>query len=150
MRVSKTEKVEGTKRAWVSWITLGLIVEKILQHGLTGLFFSVNVAGIGTPDIGNRIVLSNPVMATLNFVLMMLFIWGFRDVWHDEMRGLYLILVICSFDIVAEFTFHGFTFITVSVLVAATLIVFVAHSLISKLHKGSNPRSQHDKLGQSQ
>ena len=113
------------KQNWISWIILGLISEKIFQHSFTAFLFSVDIEGIGIPDAGQRIVLGNPIMSALNLGLAVLFVWGFWDVWrksNNTRRGLYLIIVLCLFDIVAEFLFHGLVLVTVSVLVALVLI----------------------------
>lgn len=112
------------KQKIIFWIVLGLVVEKILQHGLTALFLIINIDGIGKPDIGNRIPLSDPVMAVLNCIVMGFFIWGFWDIWKLRIRGLHLAIILSLFDIIAEFVFHGFVFITISVIVAIFLIGF--------------------------
>jgi len=77
------------KQKTVLWIVLGLVAEKILQHCLTAIFFVFNIDGIGKPDIGNRIPLSDPAMAVLNCVMMgSLFghFWIFRN--HEQ--GVYI------------------------------------------------------------
>ncbi len=112
------------KQKTIFWIVLGLVGEKILQHGLTALFFVINIDGIGKPDIGNRIPLSDPAMAVLNCVMMGFFVWAFLDIWKSRTRGLHLVIVLSLFDIVAEFVFHGVGLITVSVIVAIFLIGF--------------------------
>jgi len=38
------------KRRVVFWIVLDLVIEKILQHGLSTLFFVVSFEGIGKPQ----------------------------------------------------------------------------------------------------
>lgn len=108
----------------IFWIVLGLVLEKILQHGLTAVFFVVNIDGIEKPDIGNRIPLTDPVAAVLNLIVMGFFIWAFWDIWKSRIRGLHLAIIFSVFDIVAEFAFHGFVFITISVIVAIFLIGF--------------------------
>ena len=112
------------KQKAIFWIVLGFVVEKILQHGLSALFFAINIDWIGTPDIGNRIPLSDPVMAVLNCIVMGFFIWGFWDIWKLRIRGLHLAIILSVFDIIAEFVFHGFGFVTISVIVAMFLIGF--------------------------
>jgi len=111
-------------RQTIFWIVLGLVAEKILQHGLTALLFVININGIGKPDIGNRIPLSDPVMAVLNCIVMGFFILGFWDIRKLRIRGLHLVIILSLFDIIAEFVFHGFGFITISVIVAILLIGF--------------------------
>ena len=112
------------KRKIIFWIILVLVAEKILQHGLTALFFVINIDGIGKPDIGNRIPLTDPVIAVLNCIVMGFFMWGFWEIWKLRIRGLHLVIVLSLFDIIAEFVFHGFGFITVSTIVATLLIGF--------------------------
>jgi len=108
----------------IFWVGIALVAEKILQHGLTALFFGVNINGIGKPEAGGLIFLSDPVMAMLNLVLMGFFAWGFWDIWKRRTRGLNLVIILSAFDIAAEFTFHGFVYVTVSVIVAIFLIAF--------------------------
>ena len=55
---------------------------------------------------------------------MGLFIFGFLDIWKWRIRSLHLVIILSLFDIIAEFAFHGFGFITVSVIVAIFLIGF--------------------------
>lgn len=112
------------KQRIIFWIVLGLVVEKILQHGLTALFFVIDIEGIGRPDIGNQILLSDPVMAVLNCIVMGFLVWGLWDIWKSRTRGLYLAIIFSLFDIIAEFVLHGFGFITISVIVAIFLIGF--------------------------
>jgi hypothetical protein len=112
------------KQKMIFWIVLALIVEKIFQHGFTAVSFVVNIDGIGKPDIGNPILLSDSVMVVLNCIVMGFFIWGFYDVWKLRIKGLHLAIILSLFDIIAEFVFHGFGFITISVIVAIFLIGF--------------------------
>jgi hypothetical protein len=112
------------KQKTIFWIVLGLVAEKILQHGLTALFFVTNIGGFRKPDVGSRIPLSDPVMAVLNCVVMGFFVWGFWDIWKLRVRGLHLVIMLSLFDIIAEFVFHGFGFVTISVIVAIFLIGF--------------------------
>ncbi len=129
------------KQKAILWVVMGLIAEKILQHGLTALFFIINIDGIGKPDVGNRVVLSDPIMAVLNCVVMGLFIWGIWDVWKLRIRGLHLAIILSFFDIIAEFVFHGFVFITISVIMAIFLIgfAFAARTLLKNSEKSVRP-----------
>lgn len=102
-----------------------LAFEKTLQHLLTALFFVVDIPGIGRLDIGPTFQFSATTMAVLNLIVFILFalgIWGrLRALqWHRP-----LLAGLAVFDIVAEFVFHGFFFITVSVIVATVLLVFL-------------------------
>ena len=102
-----------------------LAFEKTLQHLLTAVFFVVDIPGIGRPDIGPTFRFSDGTMVVLNLIVFILFalgVWGrLRELqWHRP-----LLAGLALFDIVAEFVFHGFFFITVSVIVAFALLIFL-------------------------
>ena len=102
---------------------LVLTFEKMLQHLLPAVFFLVDIPGIGRPDIGPTFHFSDTTMVVLNVIVFILFGLGF---WSKlQGRGWYrpLLVGLAVFDILAEFVFHGFFFITVSVIVSATLLV---------------------------
>jgi hypothetical protein len=118
------------RRKTIFWIVLGMVFEKILQHSLTAAFLLVSIDRVTKPNIGNRIPLTDPVMAVLNLIVMGFFVWGFWDIRKYRLGGLQLAVIFSFFDIVAEFVFHGFGFITISVVVAIFLIVL---ALIPKI-----------------
>ena len=104
---------------------LVLTFEKMLQHLLTAVFFVVDIPGIGRPDIGPTFQFSDATMAILNVIVFILFVLGFwgrlqNREWHRS-----LLIGLAVFDILAEFIFHGFFFITVSVIVSAVLLIFI-------------------------
>ena len=109
-------------------IHIGILVltfEKMLQHLLTAVFFVVDIPGIGRPDIGPTFQLSDATMVVLNVIVFTLFGLGFWSRlqgkgWHRP-----LLVGLAVFDILAEFVFHGFFFITVSVIVAVILLVLL-------------------------
>ena len=104
---------------------LVLTFEKMLQHLLTAVFFVVEIPGIGRPEIGPTFQLSDATMAVLNLIVFVLFgasFWGRLQGkgWHKP-----LLVSLAIFDILAEFIFHGFFFITISVIVSAVLLVLI-------------------------
>lgn len=104
---------------------LALTLEKMLQHLLTAVFFAVDIPGIGRPDIGTTFQLSDVTMVFLNAIVFILFglsFWGRLRLkqWYKP-----LLVGLAVFDILAEFVFHGFFYITVSVIVSAALLVFL-------------------------
>ena len=104
---------------------LVLTFEKMLQHLLTAVFFVVDIPGIGRPDIGPTFQFSDATMAVLNLIVFVLFgasFWGRLQGkgWHKP-----LLVSLAIFDILAEFVFHGFFFITISVIVSAVLLVLI-------------------------
>lgn len=106
-------------------ILILILIEKIIQHGLTAAAFLIAIPGVGTPDIGSRFDISDPAMGMSNVILVVLFgyaLWGFTAYrqWSKT-----LILLLAFFDIFSEFILHGFFFITFSVLGAAILIILL-------------------------
>ena len=102
-----------------------LTVEKMLQHLLTAFFFAFNIPGIGRPDIGPNFQWSNTTLVLLNVIVLILFglgLWGRLQSqgWHRP-----LLVWLAVFDILAEFVFHGFFYITVSVIVAVLLLLLL-------------------------
>ena len=100
-----------------------LTIEKMLQHLFTAVFFAVDIPGIGRPDIGPTFQLSDATLVVLNLLVFILFGLGFWSRlqgkgWHRP-----LLVSLALFDILAEFVFHGFFYITVSVIVAVILLV---------------------------
>jgi hypothetical protein len=102
-----------------------LTFEKAAQHLLTALFFLVDIPGIGKPDIGPNISISYEAMALVNLLLFGAFslgllgkIWGAH--WSLKMIG-----GLAAADILLEVLFHGFFYLTVSVLVSTLLIILV-------------------------
>ena len=120
---NQTRKTKTNKLIQI--ILILLLAEKIIQHALTAIAFFFDIPGVGAPDIGARFDLSDPVMGVSNAVLVILFggaIWGFAA---DKQWSRTLIFLLAAFDIAAEFVFHGFFFITFSVLGATILILLL-------------------------
>ncbi len=90
--------------------------EKAIQHLFTGLFFVFNIPGIGTPDIGANLQISNEVMALLNFIYFGFFALGIGGFAKGKNGAIRLIVILALLDVVLEFVFHHFFFITVSVI----------------------------------
>lgn len=104
---------------------LALTFEKMLQHLLTAVFFAFDIPGIGRPDIGSTFQLSDATMAFLNAIVFILFglcFWGRvrGELWYRP-----LLVGLALFDILAEFVFHGFFYITVSVIVSVALLALL-------------------------
>lgn len=104
---------------------LALTFEKMLQHLLTALLFVVDIPGIGRPDIGSTFQLSNTTMVFLNSIVFILFGLSFWGRLRGEPWYRPLLAGLALFDILAEFVFHGFFYITVSVIVSVVLLVLL-------------------------
>ncbi len=111
-----------TRRRLLNVLIYVLASEKAVQHLLTALLFLVHIPAIGTPDIGTTFQISNGIMAMLNLAYFVSFVIGIVGKAKQQEWSIWLIILLASLDIVLEFVFHGFFFITVSVIVSAILI----------------------------
>jgi hypothetical protein len=126
--VSKSLAIKSmTKRKILNILLYLFTFEKALQHLFTGLFFIVNIPGIGTPDMGTNFQISNSLMALFNFVYFVFFVLGILGMIKKKNWATGLIIVLALLDIILEFIFHHFFFITVSVI--ASLIVIIISML---------------------
>lgn len=113
------DPLSNRARIWIIVLT----VEKLLQHGLTAIFFAVDIPGIGIPTIGNRFALTTPVMVLLNAGYFFAMAIGLAQFLKRRPMGLQLIAALAALDIILEFLFHHFFFITVSVIVSTALLI---------------------------
>jgi hypothetical protein len=114
-----------TRKRILNVLIYVLASEKAIQHLLTALFFLVHIPSIGTPDIGTTFQISNGIMAILNLAYFVSFVVGIVGKFRQKNWAIWLIVLLAALDIVLEFVFHGFFFITVSVLVSTILIVIL-------------------------
>lgn len=109
-----------------------LTAEKIIQHLLLAVFFIVYIPEVGTPDIGDKFVINDGIMAFLNLLYVAFFAIGLWAIIKQKRWGSRLVMALALLDIILEFTFHGFGFITVSVIVSIFLSTFLALHLKNK------------------
>ena len=122
-----------SKRNLLNVLIYVFTVEKALQHLFTAIFFIVDIPGIGTPDIGTTFQISNSIMALLNLVYFTFFIIGIIGKIKKKKWAIRLIIVLACLDIILEFIFHGFFFITVSVIISTILtIISILYLRINK------------------
>ena len=122
-----------SKRNLLNILIYAFTVEKALQHLFTGIFFIVDLPGIGIPDIGTTFQISNSIMALLNLVYFTFFIIGIIGKIKKKKWAIRLIIVLACLDIILEFIFHGFFFITVSVIISTILtIISILYLRINK------------------
>jgi hypothetical protein len=112
-----------TRKRFLNILIYALTAEKATQHLLTALFLLVHIPSIGTPDIGTTFHISNGTMAILNLAYFAFFVIGIVGKARQEKWAIWLIVFLAALDIVLEFLFHGFFFITISVTVSTILIV---------------------------
>jgi len=111
-----------------------LAFEKAVQHLLSAVFFIVDIPGIGRPDIGPTFQLSDATMVVLNAIVCLLFGLGFWGRLEGKRWHRPLLVGLAVFDILAEFVFHGFFFITISVIVGIALLVLFYLDRDRKVH----------------
>ena len=99
--------------------------EKTVQHFLSALFFLVDIPGIGKPDTGPIFHLSYEVMALLNLVLFGAYILGLLGRIKHAKWALIVVGSMAVLDILLEIVFHGFFYITVSVIVSTLLLIVI-------------------------
>jgi hypothetical protein len=107
---------------WLKYLLRVLTLEKIVQHSLSAVFFLFDVPGIGKPDVGSVFHLSYSVMAALNILMSVGFMFGFVGVVEMAGRGVWLVGGLAVLDVLLELVFHGFGYLTVSVVVSLVLI----------------------------
>ena len=111
------------KNSQLKIIIFILILEKIVQHIITSIFFIYTIPGIGTPNIGSNFKLDNNTMTLFNFTYAILFVVAFVLFLKNNLYSLYVIVFLSFLDIFFEFLFHGIGYITVSVVIATFLII---------------------------
>jgi hypothetical protein len=115
------------KRKLPDTLIIILTIEKSVQHPLSATFFLIDVKGIGRPDIGPYFNFSNEVMALLNLVLFGTFTLGLLGRIRRADWALNIIGGFTALDILLEIMFHGFFYLTVSVVVSTIVLIAIIY-----------------------
>jgi hypothetical protein len=112
--------VHSTKTAWIRYLLIALIVEKIFQHVFVTLAFYFNWA-----EIRSRVVVSPDVLMILGAVVAVLFALGLWGMVGQQKWAINLVIALALFDLVGEFVAQGKISIvmTVSFIVATILLI---------------------------
>lgn len=102
-----------------------LLIEKIIQHFYTALAFLVYTPTLGIIDLSPYMGLDRYTLAFFNFILMSLLIISVFLLKNKSRRFFSIVLGVAIFDIIAEFIFHGFIFITISVVISTIILVIL-------------------------
>jgi hypothetical protein len=113
----------GKKGRFLNFLIVGLSIEKTVQHLVLALFFTNIFPVIGTPDIGLNFSIDARIMILLNLFYALVFGIGLFGHFRKTRWGLPLIIALAALDILLEFLFHGFFYITVSVIMSTALII---------------------------
>lgn len=117
---SRVEDDEKMKTAWVKYLIIALIFEKIIQHIMVTLAFSFNWMDIGsTVAVNPRILM---ILGAIVAVFFMISLWGMLS---QQKWATGLVILLALFDILGEFMAQGTIgiVITVSFLVAVILLI---------------------------
>jgi hypothetical protein len=117
------DKPRSKRGRILNFFIVVLTIEKTVQHLILALFFMNIFPAIGTPDIGKNFSIDNSTMVFLNFFYALLFGIGLFGKISTMRWGLSLIIALAALDILLEFLFHGFFYITVSVIMSTALII---------------------------
>jgi hypothetical protein len=120
-RVISERMSKGRKFLYLSIVIL--TAEKTIQHLVLALFFTKLFPSTGTPDIGPNFSIDSYTMVLLNLFYALLFGIGLFGQIRKTRWGLSFIIALAAIDIFLEFIFHGFFYITVSVLMSTALII---------------------------
>lgn len=137
--MNPSESQISTSRGLLNTLFYTFSIEKTLQHLLMAIFFIVELPGIGTPNIG-VFQISNSMMAFLNLVYTLFFVLGIIEKNERRKFALRFIIGLACLDIILEFVFHGFFFITVSVIMSTILTIISI--LYLRTETGSMDRSE--------
>ena len=107
----------------IRFVIIIFTIEKMLQHFISSLLFFIEIPGIGVPDIGPNFFIDNQTMGILNLLYFLVLFIGLLCYIKEIKWGLYIIIIFAMLDILLEFIFHHFLFITVSVISSTILTV---------------------------
>ncbi len=108
------------KTAWVKYLLIALLFEKIIQHSVVTIAFYFNWADIRSTVAVNPSILM--ILGAIVAVLFMVSLWGMLT----QQKGVInLVIALAIFDIIGEFVAQGkiSIAITVSFLVATILLI---------------------------
>jgi hypothetical protein len=116
-----TSRTAGkAKSAWVKYLLIALLLEKIVQHIMVTLAFYFNWGAIGSTVVVHPSILM--ILGTIVAVLFMVSLWGMLT---QRKLVIYLVIALAVFDMIGEFVAQGKISITITVsfLVATILLV---------------------------
>ncbi len=110
----------NAKTAWVKYILIALVFEKIIQHIVVTIAFCFNWG-----DIGSTVAVNPSILMILGAVVAVLYILSLWGMVTQQKWAINLVMALALFDIVGEFVAQGTITIaiTVSFLVATILLI---------------------------
>jgi hypothetical protein len=115
-----TNEIQKTRRSWIWYVLIILIVEKIIQHLFVTIAFYSDIGDIrSTVAVDADLLMITGAMVA---ILFMLSLWG---VFARKNWAINLVIALALFDIIGEFIAQGKIdiMITVSFIVAIILLV---------------------------
>ena len=111
-----------TKIAWVKYMLIALVIEKIIQHILVTIAFYFN-----WKEIGSTVAVNPSILMILGTIVAFLFILSLWGMITQQKWVINLIITLALFDIIGEFVAQGKIMIvmTVSFIVVTILLVLI-------------------------
>ena len=108
------------KTAWVRYILIALIFEKIIQHILVSIAFYFNWA-----DIGSTGAVSPSILMILGVIVAVLFILSLWGMITQQKWVMLLVTALALFDIIGEFVAQGKISITITISFLIAIILLI-------------------------
>jgi hypothetical protein len=115
-----TDKIQNTRKNWIWYVLVILIVEKIIQHISVTIAFFTDFSNIkSTVAINADLLMISGAMVA---ILFMLSLWG---IFTGKLWAINLVIALALFDIIGEFIAQGKIdiIITISFIVAILLLI---------------------------
>lgn len=123
---SRVEDDEKMKTAWVKYLIIALIFEKIIQHIMVTLAFSFNWRDIGsTVAVNPRILM---ILGAIVAVFFMISLWGMLS---QQKWATGLVILLALFDILGEFVAQG----TIGIVITVSFLVAVILLILALIHR---------------
>jgi hypothetical protein len=108
------------RTAWVKYILIALIFEKIIQHIVVTIAFYFNWR-----DVGSTVAVNPSILMIIGAIVAVLFILSLWGMITQQKWVINLVIALALFDIIGEFIAQGkiSIVITVSFLVATILLI---------------------------
>jgi hypothetical protein len=123
---------EHRNQAWLRYVIIALLAEKVIQHvAVTAAFY------FNWNNIGSTVAMSPAVLMVLGGAVAVLFALGLWAIFKGRAWARKLVIALALFDLIGEFAAQGTIAIdiTVSFLIAGALLV------LALLHHAKAPRS---------
>jgi hypothetical protein len=114
--------IDDILAAWVKYILIALVFEKIIQHIVVTIALYFNWA-----QIGSTVAVDPSILMILGAVVAVLFILSLWGMVTQQKWAINLVIALALFDIIGEFVAQGTIIITITVsFLVATILLILA------------------------